>query len=513
MIYFIPSWNSISNGPTEFDDIVHQLLMFQESGVDVELLLPSYLPNIRYQLNKRGLTDIKYWSVFEHLQQIESVVGLPIKLENLELPKNSEIIYTPACIIIMVHQQLVAKIYYSEFGFVSNVIYFKEKQIIKQNTFDDRGFLSSTTFFDEGRGIKTNYFDNNENVILSHDILTNQIIYDQKDNKSSYDSIENLIIFHIQKHLQKSSKTHALVVSASLENSYLTQLSKWHNHLIVSFFGNRFDFQNVDVLKLYLENADSIVVDTQYSKEKIMQATAGGGKHLIQEMPPFEARLMLGNSQAVKLQKIYWYIDLMSVEQISKVSVELIDNIISNDRLALLIAAKNASKFKLVMKQMFDSIKSFYEISEDSFVYQAAWKKINDESENKLSNSNSDLESTKEWINATDAILTMQRIEGKVINTENDVINGLENARLILDLNSVPDVFLQISGLSLGLPQINFTESVYVNDRKNGLIIRNIDQLSDALSYYLDVLEHWNEALVNNVAQIEKFSGKRNVER
>lgn len=165
------------------------------------------------------------------------------------------------------------------------------------------------------------------------------------------------------------------------------------------------------------------------------------------------------------------------------------------------------------MKQMFDSIKSFYEISEDSFVYQAAWKKINDESENKLSNSNSDLESTKEWINATDAILTMQRIEGKVINTENDVINGLENARLILDLNSVPDIFLQISGLSLGLPQINFTESVYVNDRKNGLIIRNIDQLSDALSYYLDVLEHWNEALVNNVAQIEKFSGKRNVER
>ncbi|MBZ6003533.1 accessory Sec system protein Asp1 [Leuconostoc gelidum subsp. aenigmaticum] len=519
MIYFIPNWQSLSAGPTDFDDIVHQLKMFQESSIDVELILPTYLPNIRYQLNRQGLMNIKYWSVFDDLQNVETAVGLPVKMDDLNFPKNTELIYTPTCIIARCHQVVIAKIYYSEFGFVNNVVYFKNNSAVEKVIFDDRGFISSSILFnDQGLQVKMNYFDNQNNIKIQHNILTNQVRIKSMSRILSYDSMADLIINYLKQHLQKDKSQHTLVISASLHNGYLTQLSSLNCRMIISFFGNRFDFRNHEVLRKYLSVANTVVVDTQFSKTKLVELYQSdetvNDQYTIRELPPFDARLKLGDSQSSKLKKIYWYIDDMSTEQLSKVTQIIIANIIEKKQLSLLITSRNNDKINTVMKQMFMVTKKLYQVNEDSFIYQAAWQKINDDSENKLSNAElGNLEATQEWQDAMKTILTMQRLEGKLIRSENDVITGLQNARLILDLNQSPDVYLQISGLSVGLPQINLTESAYVVDKENGLIIDNIDQLEDALAYYLDALQHWNEALVYNVAQIEKYSGENNVQR
>ncbi|MEX0381179.1 accessory Sec system protein Asp1 [Leuconostoc sp. MS02] len=519
MIYFIPSWQSLSNGPTDFDDIVHQLRMFQENGVEIELILPVYLPNIRYQLNKQGLTNIKYWSVFDQLQAIKSINGLPIKLEDLNFPKDVEFIYTPMCVVVMLNQSLFAKVFFSEFGFVNAVLYFTNNILTKKEIFDDRGFISSRVIFDQnGVQVRIDYFDDNHKLTVQQYMINNRVSWHHEGHIETYKSMSDLIIKNLKNHFVQNDGPYTLIISASLGNSYLTQLSDLANRMIVSFFDNRFDLQNKAELKVWLDNANAVVVDTPILKKQIEQfCQVKDIKQLaryIRVLPPFDAKLKLGDSASFKLQKIYWYVDSMLAGQTSEVAEILTAELLDNKRRSLLITATNPNKVHPVINQMFDIIRSFYQVDENSFIYQAALKKITDESENRLANSEmGDLEDTSEWENATDAILAMQRVETKIIYSEHNIALDLKNTRLVLDLNQKPNMFLQISALSAGVPQINLKQSAYVVDKKNGLVIGNIGHLKEALHYYLDVLLHWNESLVYNVSQIEKYSGEKTVQR
>ena len=76
----------------------------------------------------------------------------------------------------------------------------------------------------------------------------------------------------------------------------------------------------------------------------------------------------------------------------------------------------------------------------------------------------------------------------------------LQEQRIVVDLEDETDLFLQISALSMGLPQIVRSGSEYVIDGGNGRILRDISKIGDVLSYYLDTLKHWNEA---NIASYE----------
>ena len=60
---------------------------------------------------------------------------------------------------------------------------------------------------------------------------------------------------------------------------------------------------------------------------------------------------------------------------------------------------------------------------------------------------------------------------------EEDLMKELSQLRVIVDLNQEPDLYLQISSISAGVPQINRRETDYVDDKLNGLIIDNIQQL------------------------------------
>ena len=69
---------------------------------------------------------------------------------------------------------------------------------------------------------------------------------------------------------------------------------------------------------------------------------------------------------------------------------------------------------------------------------------------------------------------------------EEDLMKELSQLRVIVDLNQEPDLYLQISSISAGVPQINRRETDYVDDKLNGLIIDNIQQLRVALNYFIN---------------------------
>ena len=72
---------------------------------------------------------------------------------------------------------------------------------------------------------------------------------------------------------------------------------------------------------------------------------------------------------------------------------------------------------------------------------------------------------------------------------EEDLMKELSQLRVIVDLNQEPDLYLQISSISAGVPQINRRETDYVDDKLNGLII-DIQQLRVALNYFINNLKN-----------------------
>ncbi|TXZ91760.1 accessory Sec system glycosyltransferase Asp1, partial [Vibrio cholerae] len=47
----------------------------------------------------------------------------------------------------------------------------------------------------------------------------------------------------------------------------------------------------------------------------------------------------------------------------------------------------------------------------------------------------------------------------------------MSQLRVVIDLGDEPDLYLQISAISAGVPQINMIETDYVTPNVNGLII------------------------------------------
>ncbi|HBM8032709.1 accessory Sec system protein translocase subunit SecY2 [Staphylococcus aureus] len=84
----------------------------------------------------------------------------------------------------------------------------------------------------------------------------------------------------------------------------------------------------------------------------------------------------------------------------------------------------------------------------------------------------------------------------------------LRTLRLVIDMSKEPDLYLQISAISAGIPQINGQQTDYVSDYDNGRIINTVDELDDALNYYLFYLKNWNYAYAYSLKLIDAYASK-----
>ena len=103
----------------------------------------------------------------------------------------------------------------------------------------------------------------------------------------------------------------------------------------------------------------------------------------------------------------------------------------------------------------------------------------------------------------------VRRINYVTIHSDNDLIKLLKTIRLIVDLSTRPEIFLQVVGISTGIPQINRVESAYVDNGKNGLQIGQVTELAGAMRYYLDGLNNWNRAKMYSVNKINNYTGEK----
>lgn len=496
MYYFVPAWyqEKLSlawqyiSKEIEFDDTVNQIRMFDAQSLSTELLVLNYLPNLRTLLNRQQLLKISCWSLFDELQGIEqkklSTIQ-PFNYKELNWPENIQFITTPFVVIAMKDNRVYARIYFNEAGNVLWIDCFEKKLIESRYVIDDRGFVSSIQKYNQGKHLSTIFLNliGEKQFIYSVENGTFEISENAKIRhklkERFYDSKSILIEAVLNTKKKEFTTEDTIVIAASNEHNRYFLKNEVPGKKVLSFFSER-NNQKAFIESESINNIDLFVADSDTILKNVTQLNGHVPATIIS---PYDSRLNLGVSQEVKELNVWINIDNIQIDLVYKIGELMVKEILRNKDIRVIFASYN------VQNNQNSEIAQFVETLNDRFTSE---------------------ESFDEKINSLNVDTVVEEyFLFRPIREELTVISSFSTVRLVIDLSENPHLYTQIAGISAGIPQINQRETPYVKHRENGYIITSIEDLPQAIHYYLDTLKNWNSSLVYAVERIaENNSGE-----
>lgn len=545
MYSFIPSWygdggdwqGSIlpwyeAGRSYEFDDTVNHLRMFRDAGEETEILCLGWSPRLRRFLHRQSLDRIACWSVFDELQGI--TLQKPAVFSYLELPwpEDVEWVYMPTHLAAYCGNQHYADVEFAGDGTLCWVDFYADGYPVRRDIYDDRGFCSASVFYQRGKLLRQEYYDQDgrlrftwehgsgeegPNLVIAkrhagekagaYETAANEAVVNgtgfiqiAKDAAADfarpvYSSMEELIGERLTHYLAAHPNREAIVIAANTRHDSLvrgTLESLPQQRIVMSFFEDRFDLQDEKALLEDTQNASLIVTDTEHAARQIREA--GVQDIPICDISPFDVRLPLGKSQQIRELKIFMPLDGLEGVLLEKALQQVFAYMRTNQDVVLL-AGTRASTYseQEQLNEKLNEILLSAGAAREHISHPE--KQTHELDEGRI----------------PDDVAT--RIQVTPYHSETDLIRILRDARLILDVRDQPELYLQIAGISAGIPQVNYRYTRYVKHKKDGYIIQNINYITGALEYYLDSLSGWNEALVYCVQEVSEYTGGTLVQR
>jgi accessory secretory protein Asp1 len=231
--------------------------------------------------------------------------------------------------------------------------------------------------------------------------------------------------------------------------------------VIVSIYGERYPLEEEQV-KAFQE-ASFVVADHAFRADQL-RAFPSLQYTPVYSITPYDIRFTPGISQRIRTLKIFMPIrELKDIEKIP----EILDYMAKHPTVDLYFGLYNYDpNFANLVKETIRPVSDMYQLPFDE-------KQV-------------------------DEVTTYQkpRLFIKVIMSHNDLMSVLRDIRLIVDLRDHPDILSQMSAIAVGIPTIVANPVEYISHLENGIILAEGYSLTQALAYYLESLNHWNESLV-----------------
>ena len=496
MLFLIPSWYKTnewkefekiwykSREHSETDDTVKQVQLFHRNAIcDYRILLLSYAPNFRHFLHRQSMYRANYWSVFDSIQCVKKTKQSLISFRDLKWPKNIEFLYSQFSIIAMLNNIKYAQVEFGEYGNMIQVDLYKNGVLYRQNFYDDRGFISCTSVYENGVKKYDQYLDENglwklcefdDGAVLVNPKNCNYLIGDNSYHfsKEEYESIEQVIEEVFNTYISNTNDCDIFCIAADNQHSNLLNRSLKNKKTIYSLFLDR------EIKNESLANASCILTDSEMNFNKVKNDELLKDKYIV-NIPPYDTRKDYGISQQMHVQKILVPLDSLPEERFTKIIINLAKYMENNeDARAHIFTRVSAYNQEDLILEFVRKV-----LSDNGFPVQWARK------ENKNS---------FEIIPEGDE--TPIKFIVEKCNDDISINKCMKQQRLLLDLADKPDLFLQISCISMGIPQILANENQYMKDGRNGRVNRDIDNLQEDLSFYLESLNNWNSAMIEAYA-------------
>lgn len=510
MFYFIPAWyksdtRRFSGDITpwyrnfkkvDFDDTLSQIQMFGKENEEFEVITLNFNPNLQELKISEALNQVKQTSIFDLIQGIpQDFDRMPIDYRDLNWPQNISFYHNSFRTYAMINGKTYAIIEYDVLNRISKIEKYNENEDVeKVYTFDMRGFVSN--YYDyQTNEIK--YLNLNGQWVIKENQVSHQIhvnpIFKNNFQELIYENIDDLIKEILTGKLSALSSNDVLVIGAHQNNfDILTQISSDAKR-VYSFFGDRQEISSITSKNLEeLKRSSFIIVDTNEKKEILKEQL---NDIPVKFIPPFDSRLRLGHSQQIRMMKVYLNIDGLSDEELTMTLKRIIKKMMENRGIELTLGTYQSVNVDERLNTLIPDLIEKYGDEEELIFRMNEKKEI-------------EVEFDEDLANGDTKVIEKRAINVLKIKSQRELINELDTTRLIIDLNVIPDTYLTIAAISAGIPQINASDNIYVENQKNGIKIKSYDELYDALDYYLKGLNNWNQAMMYAVNEISKYSSE-----
>lgn len=504
MLYFIPAWYQQNQWHeneqkwyrhrmhTEFDDTVKQIQLFHRSkAYPYRIMLLSCAPNLRHFLHRQGVYHAAYWSCFDAIQEIRRRKAMILSFHNLNWPPHTEFIYTPFVIVAMLHGIKYAQIDFGEDGNPIQIDLYEKGKLNRKNIYDDRGFISSTILYTDEKPVyqdylmengiwKLRYFYSDGHVEINPNCPNYLLVYENQEqsipfSKLSYEKMDNVISEVLTSYLNLTDEKSLFCVAMHERHAALMQEVLKGRKMILSFFEDRYDIGKHPKMLNMLETADYIIADSRENRKQIQKLT---NKQLkIKDITPFDSRVDFGISQQLNVQKILVPVDGMEDSVFEQLIQSLGRYLYENENAMIHLFTRQAdyNRKNFLLSRARECLKRAGMEEE-----WAAQEMAGNVAENNL--------------DATEAVPV--RFFAEQCVDELSVSKCMREQRVIVDMRNVAEVYLRITAISVGIPQIVHAETQFVEHGRNGYVLQDIRQLPQVLEYYLGSLTNWNEAAV-----------------
>lgn len=517
MLYFIPAWYQQNKWceneqywharrmHTEFDDTVKHIQLFHRSGAyPFKIMLLSFAPNFRHFLHRQSVYHAPYWSCFDAIQEIERKNIRMLSFHNLNWPEHVEFVYTPFVVIALLQGEKYAQIEFGEDGNPIQIDMYKNGKIHRRNIYDDRGFVSSTIVYEDAqplyqdylteKGIwKMRFFFSDGHVEINPKSASYMLMYEGEKRKKVfsglyYDCLEAVIYEVLSSYLELTESDDLFCVAMHELHTDLLKKALRQKKKILSFFENRYNIarntKDIDMIK----SANFIITDSEDNIRKIKSVIDTPLENMT-DITPFDSRVDFGISQQLNVQKILVPVDgigdIRFEELIQRLGEYLPQN--ENARIHLFTRLADYGRKRQILDMTRECLRKVGMEEE-----WATEESIGAVAENQLDD--------------TDSVSVKFFVEQCV--DELSVSKCLREQRLIVDMRYTTELYLRIAGISVGIPQIVCADSQFVEHGQNGFVLDDMSTMIESMSYYLDSLKNWNEAMVYSFELGKKYTTK-----
>lgn len=517
MLHFIPAWYQqntwheneqkwyVRRMHTEFDDTVKQIQLFHRNKVyPYQLLLLSFSPNLRHFLHRQGVYHAPYWSCFDAIQEVRRTKAVLLSFHNMKWPAHTEFVYTPFVVTALLKGEKYAQIEFGEDGNPIQIDIYKNGILYRRNIYDDRGFVSATIIYRDGQPLYQDYlmengvwklrcFQDDGHVEVNPSCTGYRLVYGGREQIRTYsglryDSMEQVIREILSSYLELTDDADLFCAAMDEHHADLIKDVLRDKNVILSFFGNRYEYERYGVDKDIAAMADYIITDSYEASCRIRE-NSGGAVRRITDISPYDTRMDFGISQQLKVQKILVPVDGLEEEDFDKIIAILGRYLMKNENTRIHLFTRQAEYDRK------DRLLEQVRISLRSAGLMEEWGK--EEEHLGVSENHVDL---RENIRAR--FLAEQCVD------ELSVSKCIREQRILLDMRKAPTLYLQIMAVSAGIPMIVGSKTQFVEHGGNGMVLRDIDELPAALEYYLDSLPNWNDAMVYSYEMGKKYTSE-----
>lgn len=514
MLYLIPAWYQDGQwsekeqywyrkrAKTEFDDTVKQMQLFHRSrALEYKILLLGFSPNLRHFLHRQGVLRAPYWSCFDAIQEIRRKKLSVFSFNNISWPAGTEFVYTPFVVLAYQNGQKYAKVEFGEDGNPIQIDMYENGIVCRQNIYDDRGFVSSTIVYKEGSAVYQDYlmengiwkirvFMENGHVLVNPNYCNYRIVSGAEEKsipfeRQQYESLEQIIGEVLGSYLQTTDASDLFCMAMHRMHTGVLTTALQGRKTIASFFENRYEVKHDGLMQEILRTAGYVVADSEDTIERLRQ-DYGAYLENIMYISPFDSRVDFGISQQLTVKKIL-------------VPVDRLSDAVLSEMIECLGRYMMANEFAEVV---------LFTRSVDQAINRKCYAMV-EKIAGRLEQEEVPVKKTEDWM--AEMLQKEAKPLAKRFTVENcvdelSVSKCMREQRILLDFREEPELYLQIVAISMGIPQIAKRSSAFVRNGKNGKVVAAVSQLTEAVSYYLDNLENWNDAMVRSYEIGKEYS-------